>query len=290
LSPDTQYFFCHEGQQQALNTLLIALESGEGFVKVVGEVGTGKTLLCRELLNRLDTQRFYTAYVPNPYLSPSGLRMAIGAELGISSNKLQDHNRLVNHIYERLIELSTSGKQVVLCLDEVQAMPDKTLEALRLLTNLETEKRKLLQVVLFGQPELDKKLNEPHIRQLRQRIVYSVHLGALDIQRVAGYVRHRLSVAGYKGEFLFSRPAVNQLYRASRGVPRLINILCGKSMLVAYGKGDSVISPQHVSAAAEDTEGLDPISFLEWHGVDVVIILSLCCFALAVASWWMSLQ
>jgi MSHA biogenesis protein MshM len=288
LSPDTEYFFCHEGQREALNTLLIALDSGEGFVKVIGEVGTGKTLLCRELLNRLDAQRFYTAYIPNPYLSPGGLRMALGAELGIPSNKLHDHNRLVNHIYERLIELNAQKKQVVLCLDEVQAMPDKTLEALRLLTNLETEKRKLLQVVLFGQPELNEKLNEAHIRQLRQRIIYSVNLAPLDVQRVAGYVRHRLIVAGYSGEFLFSKSALEKVYRASRGVPRLINILCSKAMLLAYGKGDAIIKSKHVAAAVEDTEGLNPISFLEWHGFNVAIMMSVSGLSLATLSWWMN--
>lgn len=257
LSPDTHYFFCHSGHQEALNVLMVALSSGEGFVKIVGEVGTGKTLLCRELLNRLG-DKYYTAYIPNPYLSPISLRMALAQELGINARGLHSHE-LVNRIYERLIKIHKNGKRVVVCLDEVQAMPDETLEALRLLTNLETERRKLLQVVLFGQPELNEKLARPNNRQLLQRIVYSYILSPLDRNRVASYLNHRLSVAGYNGEALFQPEAIDDLYRASRGIPRLINILSNKSMMLAYGKGERRIEHSHVKAAVRDTEGLKPL-------------------------------
>lgn len=279
LSPDTHYFFCHSGHQEALNVLIVALNSGEGFVKIVGEVGTGKTLLCRELLNRLG-EEYYTAYIPNPYLSPISLRMVLAEELGVNARGLPSHE-LVNRIYARLIEIHKHGQRVVICLDEVQAMPDETLEALRLLTNLETEKRKLLQIVLFGQPELNEKLARPNNRQLLQRIVYSYSLSPLDRNRVASYLSHRLSIAGYNGEALFNSEAIDDLYRASRGIPRLINILGNKSMMLAYGKGERKIGHSHVKAAVQDTESLKPLhSFIRDYffniglGLGTLLLLS----------------
>jgi MSHA biogenesis protein MshM len=254
LAPDTQYFFCHHGHQEALNVLLVALNSGEGFVKITGEVGTGKTLLCRELLNRLG-DGFHTCYIPNPYLSPVSLRKAVAEELGIDTHWLSDHD-LLKAINQQLIELNTQGKRVVLCLDEAQAIPDQTLEALRLLSNLETEKHKLLHIVLFGQPELDEKLAKTKNRQLRQRIVYSYELQPLDVQRVGHYLNHRLRVAGYNGEPLFRRDAIEQLYKASGGIPRLVNILGNKAMMLAFGKGERTIGAGHVRDAINDTDGL----------------------------------
>ncbi|HEY3487902.1 MAG TPA: AAA family ATPase [Gammaproteobacteria bacterium] len=254
LAPDTQYFYCHQGHQEALDVLLVALRSGEGFIKITGEVGTGKTLLCRELLNRLGDE-YYTAYIPNPYLSPVSLRRALAEELGVQLHMPSDHD-LLKSITLRLIELNRAGKKVVLLLDEAQAMPDQTLEALRLLSNIETEKSKLLHVVLFGQPELDEKLEKPRNRQLRQRIVYSYNLKPLDCDRVGSYLDYRLRIAGYKGDPLFGADAVEWIHRASGGIPRLVNILGNKSLLLAFGKGDIAIRREHVKLAIEDTEGV----------------------------------
>lgn len=253
LTPDTEFFFNHGSHQEALNVLLVALQSGEGFIKVTGEVGTGKTLLCRQLLNLLDAT-VVTAYLPNPFLNPTALRMALAEELGIQFARNIGQHRLLQLITECLLQLNADGKQVVVLLDEAQAMPDESLEALRLLTNLETEKRKLLQVVLFGQPELDNRLAQKKLRQLKQRIVFSYHLKPLDRKTLRDYVEHRLQIAGYHGPALYSRRTVRQLHKASRGIPRLVNLLCHKSLMAAYGSGARCIKRQHLLRAARDTE------------------------------------
>ncbi len=252
LAPDTQFFFCHKSQQEAMDMLLVGLQNEEGFMKITGEVGTGKTLLCRELLNKLDCN-FVTAYIPNPYLSPIGLRRSLAEELGIETSGLTDHF-LLKAINHKLIELNKLGKHVVVCLDEAQSMPDQTMEALRLLSNLETEKKKLLHIVLFGQPELDEKLSRKNNRQLLQRIVHSYHLQPLDLYRASCYIEHRLRVAGYNGEPLFKRDAIEWLFKASGGVPRIINLLSNKSLMLAFGKGQRSVDIKHVQAAIKDTE------------------------------------
>ncbi len=156
ITPDTGFFFACTTYQEALNTLLVAAKNGEGFIKITGQVGTGKTLLCRKFMAALD-DNFVTAYIPNPYLEPHALMLALADELEITAEKDIDQHHLLKAITRRLLVLARDGKRVVLCLDEAQAMPLETLEAIRLLTNLETEKRKLLQIVMFGQPELDHK-------------------------------------------------------------------------------------------------------------------------------------
>ena len=251
LTPDTEFFFDNGAHREALNVLQVALHGGEGFIKVTGEVGTGKTLLCRKLLGLL-SDSYITAYIPNPFLNPVALRMALAEELGIRFARNIGQHRLLGLITERLIEYAAQDKQVVLLLDEVQAMPDETLEALRLLTNLETEKRKLMQVVLFGQPELDHRLSRKNLRQLRQRIVFSYQLGALDRHTVGKYINHRLRVAGCDRPDLFTARALAKVHRASRGIPRLVNLLCHKSMMAAYGA--TQIGASYIRLAAKDTE------------------------------------
>jgi MSHA biogenesis protein MshM len=255
LTPDTEFFFNHGSHQEALNVLLVALQGGEGFIKVTGEVGTGKTLLCRQLLNLLD-EKFVTAYLHNPFLNPTALRMALAEELGIRFARNIGQHRLLQLITERLLQHSADGKQVVLLLDEAQAMPDDSLEALRLLTNLETEKRKLLQVVLFGQPELDTRLSQRKLRQLKQRIVFSYQLQPFDQKTLSDYVQHRLQIAGYHGPVLFRPRAIKQLHKSSHGIPRLVNLLCHKSMMAAYGNDDRRIKRLHLLRAARDTQDI----------------------------------
>lgn len=254
LTPDTSYFFSAGGHQEALNVLLLALRSGEGFIKVTGEVGTGKTLLCRMLLNALDDERFCTAYIPNPLLTPSALVLALADETGLKVARNAGWYRLLKLISERLVEIVREGRRVVLILDEAQAMPQESLEALRLLSNLETEKAKLLQVVMFAQPELDEALQRKSLRQLRQRIAFSYRLPTMDRESMAAYVAHRFYVAGYRGPLPVASAALTGLFKASRGVPRLINILCHKSLMAAYGQGVRAVTPQHVRAAVKDTE------------------------------------
>lgn len=269
ITPDTSYFFSCNQAQEALNTLLIAARNGEGFIKITGEVGTGKTILCRKFMATLGPQ-FVTAYIPNPMLEARTLMLALAEELHIVLDKDVDQHHLLKSIYLRLLDLARSGKRVLLCLDEAQAIPLESLEALRLLTNLETEKRKLLQIVLFGQPELNRKLQDPAIRQLNQRISFHYHLGALQRDDLEYYLAHRLRVAGFAGGRLFSRAAIHKLYAASRGIPRLVNILAHKSLMVAFGSGVRQVEKQHVLAAAKDT--LSSNSWRNWLA--------------AISTWW----
>ncbi|GAB3447624.1 AAA family ATPase [Massilia solisilvae] len=252
ITPDTSYFFSSPRSQEALNTLLVAVRNGEGFIKITGEVGTGKTLLCRKFMDMLG-EDFVTAYIPNPYLEPRTLMLALADELELQLEKDVDQHQMLKSITQRLVDLAQKGKRVVLCLDEAQAIPVESLEALRLLTNLETEKRKLLQIVLFGQPELDHNLALDSIRQLAQRITFHYHLGPLSRDDLDYYISHRLRIAGFGGTRLFSKGAVARLYDASRGVPRLANILAHKALMLCYGEGKPQVGAKHVAHAARDT-------------------------------------
>ena len=253
ITPDTTFFFPCRSTQEALNTLLIALQNGEGFIKITGEVGTGKTLLCRKFLATLDDARWVSAYMPNPSLEPRTLLLALAEELGAPVEPGIEQHRLLRSITRALLDLARHDRRVALCMDESQAMPLETLETLRLLTNLETEKRKLMQVVLFGQPELDRKLASESIRQLRQRISFHYSLKGLAEDEVAAYFSHRLRVAGYSGPELLRPAARRALYRASGGVPRLVNALAHKALLLVYGEGGWALEKRHVTAARLDT-------------------------------------
>lgn len=275
ITPDTSFFYNYGSYQEALNVLLVAIRSGEGFIKISGEVGTGKTLLCRKVLNSLG-EKYFTAYLTNPCLTPAALRMALADELGVKYARNMGQHRLLTQITDRLIELNAEGRQVVLLLDEAQALPDDSMEALRLLTNLETEKSKLLQVVLFGQPELDERLAQTRLRQLRQRVTFSYTLYSIDKEGLAGYLSHRLLVAGYHGKPLFTADGLDALYRVSRGVPRLINILAHKTLMIAYGRGASNVDNEHIRLAAADTEGVvsEPSSALSRFGLALAAMSS----------------
>lgn len=255
LTPDPAFFFKGESHHEALNVLLVALRSGEGFVKIVGEVGTGKTLLCRKMLDALESKAV-TAYIPNPLLTPSHLYRTLAEELGVKVPTRAASYSVLKALQQALLAYAENNRKVVLLIDEAQVMPDQTLEALRLVSNLETEKAKLVQIVLFGQPELDEKLGQPHLRQLRQRIGFSYQLPPLDRGAVAGYVTCRLKAAGSRDRELFSRRALAMIFRSSQGIPRLVNLLCHKSMMVAYGRGASEVTPSFVRIAARDTQGV----------------------------------
>jgi MSHA biogenesis protein MshM len=252
ITPDTSFFYACRSTQEALNTLLIAVGNGEGFIKITGEVGTGKTLLCRKFLATLDAA-WTSAYIPNPDLEPRALVQQIAEELGVKVESGVDQHHLLKGITRALLDNARQKRRVVLCMDESQGMPLETLETVRLLTNLETEKRKLLQVVLFGQPELDRKLASESIRQLRQRITFQYQLRGLDREEIGAYVEHRLAIAGHAGAPLFDAGALRKLHRASRGVPRLVNILAHKAMLLVFGQGGRCATPRHVQEAIADT-------------------------------------
>ena len=257
LTPNTAFLYEHTGHREALNVLMVALRGGEGFIKIVGEVGTGKTLLCRTLLDSLGDE-FFTAYIPNPLLTPLGLQVAVAEELGLKPPQQIEGHQLIKLIYARLIELNAAGKKVALLLDEAQALAPESLEAVRLLSNLETETSKLLQVVLFGQPELDAVLARSSLRQLKQRISFSYELQPLDRIKLEGFVTYRLAVAGCDRHDLFTPGALDVLYRGSRGIPRLVAILSHKALMAAFGRGDQEIKRRHVRQAVKDTEDAGP--------------------------------
>ena len=252
ITPDTQFIYSATAHQEALNTLTLAIASGEGFVKITGEVGTGKTLLCRRFLAQLRDDPYTAAYIPNPQVDPRALLISVAEELGASA--LGEAVHLVKSIYQRLLELAISGRTVVLCIDEAHTMPMLTLESLRLLSNLETEKRKLLHIVLFGQPELNDKLAKPSARPLRQRIAFHYDMPPLRNGELTEYLDHRLRIAGHQGQALFSLMARRALYLCSRGTPRLVNILAHKAMLAAFGQGANRVGLRHVMTSVRDTE------------------------------------
>ncbi len=253
ITPDTGFFFPCRSSQQALNVLLVALQNGEGFIKITGEVGTGKTMLCRKFLATLDESTWVSAYIPNPNLEPRALLFAVAEELGLGVDPSLDQYRLLKSVTLSLLDMARNRRRVVLCMDESQAMPLDTLEALRLMTNLETEKRKLLQVVLFGQPELDRKLASESVRQLRQRITFQHDMQMLEEDEVGAYFTHRMRTAGYAGPELLSGGARRALFHASRGVPRLVNILSHKALFLLYGEDGARLERRHIHIAACDT-------------------------------------
>jgi len=251
ITPDTQFACNVTAHEEALNTLLLALHGGEGFVKITGEVGAGKTLLCRKLLAVLGDDHV-AAYVPNPQLEPRAMLVEVATELGaeIGANA----SLLVKAINQRVLEIAAQGKTAVLCIDEAQTMPALTLQTLRMLSNLETEKRKLIQIVLFGQPELDEILAEKSARQVLQRITFHYRMTGLARYELGIYLQHRLRTAGHRGAALFSRGARWALYRHSNGMPRLVNVLAHKALLAAFGQGAERVGYGHVRRAAADTE------------------------------------
>jgi MSHA biogenesis protein MshM len=256
LTPDTSFFCDLSAYQAALNVLLFSVKSGEGFIKLTAEVGSGKTMLCRMLLNELSEQEYVTAYVPNPDLDSHSLRKTIAAELGLAVDEQADTTALMAALTKHLIDINSQGKHVVLMIDEAQALPDESLEALRLMTNLETESEKLLQIVLFAQPELDEKLTRHEFRQLRQRITFSHYLPRLTRDDLTAYVCHRAVVAGFTKGNLFGKPALDLLFKFSDGVPRVVNIICHKALLAAYGQGATAVGLDAMKRAIADSEHL----------------------------------
>ncbi|EAR08889.1 ExeA family protein [Reinekea blandensis] len=255
LSPDTRLFVNLPDHERCFQLLIHVLDSGEGFLKVVGDVGTGKTILCRKLLRHLETDapdRFHSVYIPNPMLSPVGLYRAVGQELGLSNEQKGDTDTLLHRITERILALAESQKGVVIVVDEAQSLPAETLEALRLITNLETEDKKLVQVILFGQTELDDLLAEKRFRQLRQRITFSHYLMPMSRNDIQQYVDYRINQSGYNGPPLFSAAAIKQLYQTTRGVPRMINVLSHKALMAAFADRSRQVEDVHIRRAASD--------------------------------------
>jgi len=236
ITPDTQLFYAGGKRGDVLDALVYAITHGEGIVKVVGEVGSGKTMLCRMLQTRLP-KTVEVVYLSNPRIDPGDVIFAIAAELHLplpsTASRLQVHHAL----QELLLARHAENRHVVVFVEEAQGMPLDTLEEIRLLTNLETEREKLLQIVLFGQPELDVQLADPRIRQLRERITHSFNLGPLAGSVIAEYVGHRLRAAGHPTGDVFERSALGLLVRISQGLMRRVNVMADKALLAAFADG-----------------------------------------------------
>lgn len=249
LTPNTALFHALPPHLEAIQTVLSALEMGEGIIQISGEVGTGKTLVCRMLINQLP-ERFDLAYLPTPAMNGRELRAALASELNLSRDG--DNTTLTERIHDELIQRKSQGKTVVVLLDEAQALPDEALEVIRLLGNLETEQEKLLQIVLLGQPELDQRLAQHHLRQFRQRITFRANLRPLDLAETISYIEYRLQQAGCR-KILFTQPDYRALWKSSQGIPRIINQLCHKALIAAYGSNQRKVTNKEVLMAIKDT-------------------------------------
>ncbi len=252
ITPHTEFFFSGANRGATLEALLYAITAGEGLVKVTGEVGSGKTMLCRVLMERLP-ESVETIYLAVPSLSRDEMLAAIASDLGIDTAGA-NLTKMMRALQDKLIELHAAGRQVVALIDEAHAMPLATLEEIRLLSNLETGTEKLLQIVLFGQPELDTHLALPHMRQLKERITHNFMLAPLPPQEIGEYLRFRMRQAGYHGPDVFNAEVLRIISEASEGLTRRINIFADKTLLAAFAAGTHTITPDHARAAVSDTQ------------------------------------
>ena len=253
ITPNTDFFFSGGNRGAVLDALVYAIGNGEGIIKVVGEVGSGKTMLCR-MLQTILPDSIESIYLANPSVAPEDVLHAIAFELQLDLPKDADRLKVMQALQAHLLHRHAEGRQVVIFVEEAQGMPLATLEEIRLLSNLETKQDKLLQIVLFGQPELDENLNQEQIRQLRERITHRFNLGPLQTKDVGEYLIFRLRAAGYHGPHLFSHAAIKKLSHAAQGLVRRVNILADKALLAAFADNVYKVTPKHVKAAIQDSE------------------------------------
>jgi len=281
ITPDTNLFYSGGNRGAILEALIYAINNGEGIVKVVGEVGTGKTMLCRMLEVEL-TDNIEVVYLANPRLSPDQIPYAIAFELKLeiasSSNRLQVMNELQNYLLER----HRQNGQVVVFVEEAQSMPLASLEELRLLSNLETGQSKLLQIVLFGQPELDEMIASTEIRQLKERITYSFQLAPFKTPDIKEYLNARVRACGYRAGELFTPGCIREVTRYSNGLLRRVNILADKALLSAYATGNKQVKAEHVKVAARDSEFVSGWQRLRWPLIATATILMLAISTLLI--------
>ncbi|MET0090694.1 MAG: AAA family ATPase [Candidatus Thiodiazotropha sp.] len=258
ITPDPKYLYLSERHRNGFAHLLFGVNEGGGFVQLTGEVGTGKTLLCRKLLEQLP-RAVDVAYIYNPRMSPLELVAAICDELkvlyplGCTSIK-----EIVDFLNAYLLESHAQGRHTVVIIDEAQNLSIESLEQIRLLTNLETPKQKLMQIILVGQPELKQQLNRPELRQLAQRITARYHLTPLTRDDTRAYIRHRLKVVGLD-QPVFTAAAMRRIHQLSGGIPRLINILCSRSMLSAFARQERQVDRSVVSRVSRELSGEEPV-------------------------------
>lgn len=253
ITPHTDFFFDGANRGATLDALIYAVTHDEGIVKVSGEVGSGKTMLCRVLMERLP-ENVTIIYLANPSLSRDDILYAIADELRLNVPDSARNSVVMRALQDHLIKSFGEGRQVVVLIDEAHAMPVETLEEIRLLSNLEANRNKLLQLVLFGQPELNDILARPDMRQLKERITHNFGLEPLVRDDIANYLDFRMRAAGYRGPSVFSPPALKLIAQSSLGLTRRINILADKSLLAAFSAGSHQIGPKEIQAAIRDCE------------------------------------
>ena len=253
ITPNTEFFFSGGNRGPILEAMIYAISNGEGIVKVTGEVGSGKTMLCNMLQTRLPAH-IDTVYLANPSVSPEEILLAIAFEMQLGIDRNATRLEVMQALHDHLLKRHAEAKRVVVFVEESQSMPLATLEEIRLLSNLETRNDKLLQIVLFGQPELDDNLRQPNIRQLRERITHSFRLEPLDVEEIREYLMFRMRAAGYRGPDLFSSAVVKRMARASGGLTRRVNLIADKALLAAFSENTHTLKPKHVDAAVRDSE------------------------------------
>jgi MSHA biogenesis protein MshM len=284
ITPNTDFFFSGGNRGAVLDALVYAISNGEGIIKVVGEVGSGKTMLCR-MLQTILPEKIESIYLANPSVAPEDVLHAIAFELQLKVPKNADRLKVMQLLQAHLLSRHAKGSQVVIFVEEAQGMPLATLEEIRLLSNLETKQDKLLQIVLFGQPELDSNLSETHIRQLRERITHSFHLEPLGTKDIGEYLISRLRAAGYHGPHLFSDTAIKKLSVAAEGLARRVNILADKSLLAAYADNVYQVTPKHVKAAIQDSEFGRKATNYKKYFIWLLLLISIMLGFLGYA-WW----
>jgi len=253
VTSDPGFLFLSATHLAALDHLRYGIEQRKGFLAITGEIGAGKTTLCRALINRLDSN-IKVALILNAVLPEIQLLEAIVEDFGLTPGK-HTKGALIKQVNHFLLEQLSQGNNAVLIIDEAQNMRSSALETVRMLSNLETEKEKLLQIVLVGQPQLRDKLNAPELVQLKQRIAVRFHIRALNEQEVTAYLNHRLQVAGSTGVIVFSESAIKAIYKHSKGIPRLINILADKALLMGFVKETFTLDHDHIQACIRELEG-----------------------------------
>ena len=279
ITPDTKLFYPGGHRGEILDALMYAVNSGEGIVKVIGEVGSGKTMLCRMLEERL-ADRVDIVYLANPSLSPEDTLQAIAMEMKLAVEPGGNRLQVMHALQERLLQKHADNRQVVVFVEEAQSMPIATLEEIRLLSNLETNRDKLLQIVLFGQPELDDNLGQPEIRQLNERITHSFYLQAFTPEQMREYVNFRMRAVGYRGPDIFRGGAYRRMAKASEGLTRRINILADKALLAAFAEDTFDVGKRHVSIAINDSQF---VRTRRWGMPEISLVSGLVLIVAAVA-------
>jgi len=252
LTPNPDFLYLSQTHREVYAHLLYGMQNRAGFIEVTGEVGTGKTTILRTVLNDLDPDIFLPALIFNPKLTAVELLRAVNREFGVSAEG-ESSARLIEDLNHFLLKENRAGRVPVLVIDEAQNLSGDVLEQIRLLSNLETETEKLIQIVLAGQPELGQVLSRPELRQLDQRIAVRFHLTPLSARETRDYIRHRLKIAGRPDGELFAPSALKRIHRLSGGVPRLINILCDRTLLVGYAEGVGRMTRREVMQASRET-------------------------------------